>query len=195
MDRFIETLYHGYGQAFEVEEILYEEKTDHQHMLIFRNPCFGRVMVLDGVVQTTEKDEFVYHEMLAHVPILAHGRVSRLLIVGGGDGGMLREVCKHRGIQTVVQVELDRAVVALSRQYLPAHSQGAFDDPRLQLVFDEGLNFVRTTAEKFDVIIVDSTDPIGPGEALFSRDFYGACKRCLLPGGIRRSSSRAAAFS
>ena len=184
MTRFIETLYHGYGQAFEVEEVLYEEKTDHQHLLIFRNALFGRVMVLDGVVQTTEKDEFVYHEMLAHVPILAHGRVSRILIVGGGDGGMLREVCKHRGIQTVVQVELDMVVVALSRQYLPAHSQGAFDDPRLQLVFDEGLNFVKTTAEKFDVIIVDSTDPIGPGEALFSRDFYRACKRCLLPGGI-----------
>lgn len=184
MNRFIETLYHGYGQAFEVEEVLYEEKTDHQHLLIFRNALFGRVMVLDGVVQTTEKDEFVYHEMLAHVPILAHGRVSRILIVGGGDGGMLREVCKHSGIQTVVQVELDMAVVALSRQYLPAHSKGAFDDPRLQLVFDEGLNFVKTTAEKFDVIIVDSTDPIGPGEALFSRDFYRGCKHCLLPGGI-----------
>ncbi len=184
MKRFLETLYNGYGQEFRVEELLYEEKTAHQHLAIFHNALFGRVMVLDGIVQTTEKDEFIYHEMLAHVPILAHGRVSRVLIVGGGDGGMLREICKHRGIQTVIQVELDRKVVDLCRKHLPGHSQGAFDDPRLQLVFDEGLNFVKTTAEKFDVIIVDSTDPIGPGEALFSRDFYSACKRCLLPGGI-----------
>ncbi len=184
MNRFVETLYNSYGQAFDIEEVLYEERTDHQHLLIFRNALFGRVMVLDGVVQTTEKDEFVYHEMLAHVPILAHGRVARVLIVGGGDGGMLREVCKHRGIQTVNLVELDRKVVDLCRKHLPGHSQGAFDDPRLKLVFDEGLNFVNTTAEKFDVIIVDSTDPIGPGTALFSRDFYRACKHCLLPGGI-----------
>ncbi len=184
MNRFIETLYRGYGQAFDIEEVLYEEKTGHQHLLIFRNAHFGRVMVLDGVVQTTEKDEFIYHEMLTHVPILSHGRASRILIVGGGDGGMLREAVKHRGIQTVVQVELDRKVVDLCRKYLPAHSQGAFDDPRLQLVFDNGLHYVQTTAEQFDVIIVDSTDPIGPGEALFRRDFYTACKRRLLPGGI-----------
>ena len=184
MKRFLETLYNGYGQEFRIDDLLYEEKTGHQHLLIFRNAHFGRVMVLDGVVQTTEKDEFIYHEMLAHVPILAHGRVSRVLIVGGGDGGMLREVIKHRGIQTVVQVELDRKVVDLCREHLPGHSQGAFEDSRLQLVFGNGLHYVQTTAEQFDVIIVDSTDPIGPGEVLFSRDFYSACKRCLLPGGI-----------
>jgi len=184
MNRFTETLYDGYGQEFRIDELLYEDKTEHQHLLIFRNARFGRVMVLDGVVQTTEADEFIYHEMLAHVPMLAHGRVSRVLIVGGGDGGMLREVIKHRGIQTVVQVELDRKVVDLCRKYFPEHSQGAFDDPRLQLVFDDGLKYVQTTAEQFDVIIVDSTDAIGPGEVLFSQDFYSACKRCLLPGGV-----------
>lgn len=184
MPRFFETLYHGYGQVFDIEEVLYEEKTDHQHLLIFRNDHFGRVMVLDGVVQTTEKDEFIYHEMLAHVPILAHGRVSRVLIVGGGDGGMLREVLKHRGIQTVVQVEIDRRVVDLCRTYLPGHSQGAIEDPRLRLVFDDGLHYVDTTAERFDVIITDSTDPVGPGAALFGGTFYRACKRCLDPGGI-----------
>jgi spermidine synthase len=97
---------------------------------------------------------------------------------------MLREVTKHRGLQSVVQVELDRRVVDLCRQYLPGHSQGAFDDPRLQLVFDDGLHYVETTAKRFDVIISDSTDPIGPGEALFSGAFYQACKRCLAPGGI-----------
>ena len=184
MKRFVETLYGDWGQAFSIEELLYEDKTEHQHLIVFRNSHFGRVMVLDGIVQTTERDEFIYHEMLAHVPILAHGCVSRVLIVGGGDGGMLREVCKHREIQSVVQVELDRQVVDLCREYFPGHSQGAFDDPRLRLEFGDGLNFVQTTTETFDVIISDSTDPIGPGKALFSREFYTACKRCLRPGGV-----------
>jgi spermidine synthase len=184
MKRFLETLYDGYGQQFRVDELLYEEKTDHQHLVIFRNARFGRVMALDGVVQTTEKDEFIYHEMLVHVPVLAHGRVSRVLIVGGGDGGILREVLKHSAVQAVIQVEIDRKVVDFCREYLPGHSRGAFEDPRLRLVFDDGLNFVKTTAEQFDVIIVDSTDPIGPGETLFRREFYSACKRCLLPGGV-----------
>jgi spermidine synthase len=184
MNRFRETLYDAYGQEFTIDEILFEEKTAHQHVLIFQNARFGRVMVLDGVVQTTEKDEFIYHEMLAHVPILAHGRASRVLVVGGGDGGMLREVCKHRDVQEVVQVELDHKVVELCRTYLPNHSQGAFSDPRLDLVFADGLHFVNTTERQFDVIITDSTDPIGPGETLFSADFYHGCKRCLSPGGI-----------
>ena len=184
MNRFVETLYDGYGQEFQVAELLYEARTEHQHLVIFRNDCFGRVMALDGVVQTTERDEFIYHEMLAHVPILAHGGVSRVLIIGGGDGGMLREVFKHREIQSVVQVEIDRKVVDLCREHLPGHSQGAFDDPRLRLVIDDGLDFVETTPEKFDVIISDSTDPIGPGRALFSEDFYRACKHCLRSGGI-----------
>ena len=184
MNRFTETLYDGYGQEFQIDELLYEAGTGHQHLVIFRNARFGRVMALDGVVQTTERDEFIYHEMLAHVPILAHDRVSRVLIIGGGDGGMLREVCKHSDIQSVVQVEIDRKVVDLCREYLPGHSQGAFDDPRVRLVIDDGLHFVKTTPEKFDVIISDSTDPTGPGRVLFSGDFYRACKRCLAPGGI-----------
>jgi len=184
MNHFTETLYDGYGQQFRIDELLYEEKTAHQHLLIFHNDLFGRVMALDGVVQTTEKDEFIYHEMLAHVPVLAHGRVSRVLIVGGGDGGMLREVLKHRGVESVTQVELDRKVVDLCRQYLPNHSQGAFEDPRVALVFDDGLHFVSSTDRQFDVIISDSTDPIGPGEALFSADFYRACKHRLKPGGV-----------
>jgi len=184
MNQFTETLYDHYGQAFTVDEVLFEEKTNHQHLLIFQNARFGRVLVLDGVVQTTEKDEFIYHEMLAHVPILAHGRVSRVLIVGGGDGGMLREVLKHRNVQTVTLVELDSKVVELCRAYLPNHSQGAFEDPRAELVFADGLRFVSRTDRQFDVIIADSTDPIGPGEALFSGEFYRACKRCLAPGGV-----------
>ena len=184
MPDFAETLYDSYGQTFRIDETLYEVKTDHQHLIIFHNAAFGRVLVLDGVVQTTEKDEFIYHEMLAHVPLLAHGEAKRVLIVGGGDGGMLREVTRHRNVERVTQVEIDQQVIDLCRQYLPNHSKGAFDDSRVDIVIDDGLNFVRSTGQRFDVIISDSTDPIGPGEALFRQDFYAACKRCLRPGGI-----------
>ena len=141
-------------------------------------------MALDGIVQTTERDEFIYHEMLAHVPILAHNQATSVLIVGGGDGGMLREVTQHASVQRIVQVEIDQAVIDLCRRYLPDHSQSAFDDPRVQVVIGDGLQFVQNTADRFDVIISDSTDPVGPGEALFSADFYAGCRRCLNQGGI-----------
>jgi spermidine synthase len=144
----------------------------------------GRVMALDGVIQTTEADEFIYHEMLTHVPILAHGSAKRVLIIGGGDGGMLREVAKHGGVEHITMVEIDGTVVDMCKEFLPNHSKGAFDDPRLNLVIDDGMRFVATTTEKFDVIISDSTDPIGPGEVLFSENFYQACRRCLNEGGI-----------
>ena len=179
-----ETLYDSFGQSFAIDKVFFESKTDHQHLMIFQNAQFGRVMVLDGVVQTTEKDEFIYHEMLTHVPIFAHGSVKRVLIVGGGDGGMLREVCRHHAVEYVTQVEIDRAVVDMAIEYLPKHSDGAYDDPRLNLVIDDGMNFVASTNEKFDVIISDSTDPIGPGEVLFTSKFYENCKRCLNPGGV-----------
>lgn len=184
MHEFSETLYDSYGQQFRVDELLYEVKTGHQHLIIFRNAAFGRVLVLDGVVQTTEKDEFIYHEMLTHVPILAHGHAKRVLIVGGGDGGMLREVTRHQHVTHITQVEIDRQVIDMCRRYLPDHSRGAFDDARVTIVIDDGLKYVQHTDDTFDVIISDSTDPIGPGQALFQDDFYAACKRCLAPGGI-----------
>jgi spermidine synthase len=184
MRKFAEILYDGYGQEFRIDELLYEVKTGHQHLIIFQNTKFGRVLVLDGIVQTTEKDEFIYHEMMAHVPILAHGRARRVLIVGGGDGGLLREVTRHPQVIDVTQVEIDAQVIDLCRRYLPNHSQGAFEDPRVNIVIDDGLGFARRTEDRFDVIISDSTDPIGPGEALFQEDFYAACRRCLAPGGI-----------
>lgn len=184
MKHFSETLYDSYGQEFRIDELLYENKTRHQHLIIFRNAHFGRVLALDGVVQTTEKDEFIYHEMLAHVPILAHGNATNVLIIGGGDGGLLREVLKHRHVQSVVQVEIDREVVDFCRQYLPNHSQGAFDDPRFELVIDDGLNYLLKTVNRFDIIISDGTDPIGPGKVLFSEGFYRACRERLSTGGV-----------
>ncbi|WP_192459214.1 polyamine aminopropyltransferase [Musicola keenii] len=179
-----ETLHANFGQYFSIDQVLYHEKTDHQDLIIFENAALGRVMALDGVVQTTERDEFIYHEMLTHVPLLAHGNAKRVLIIGGGDGGMLREVCRHRDIEQITMVEIDAGVVAFCRQYLPDHNAGAYDDPRFRLVIADGVDFVSACQEKFDVIISDCTDPIGPGESLFTSDFYQGCARCLNDGGI-----------
>ena len=179
-----ETPHDHFGQYFSVDNVLYHEKTDHQDLIIFDNRAFGRVMALDGVVQTTERDEFIYHEMMTHVPLLAHGNAKHVLIIGGGDGAMLREVSRHRSIETITMVEIDAGVVSFCRQYLPNHNAGAYDDPRFTLVIDDGVNFVNQTTQTFDVIISDCTDPIGPGESLFTSAFYEGCKRCLNPGGI-----------
>ncbi|OVZ92542.1 polyamine aminopropyltransferase [Yersinia alsatica] len=179
-----ETLHANFGQYFSVENILYREKTEHQDLVIFENPVLGRVMALDGVVQTTERDEFIYHEMMTHVPLLAHGQAKKVLIIGGGDGAMLREVSRHKNIEQITMVEIDAGVVEFCRQYLPNHSAGAYDDPRFKLVIADGVNFVNQTAEKFDVIISDCTDPIGPGESLFTSAFYQGCARSLNEGGI-----------
>jgi len=122
--------------------------------------------------------------MLVHTPVLAHGRAKRVLIVGGGDGGALREALRHDSIERATLVDIDETVIAFSRKYLPKINAGAFDNPRAEIVIADGARFVRETESRFDVIIVDSTDPIGPGEALFSEEFYAGCKRCLKPGGI-----------
>ncbi len=181
---FTETLHPWLAQRLRIDRVLFRDKTDHQDLIIFENERFGRVLTLDGVVQTTEGDEFVYHEMMAHVPIMAHGQARRVLIIGGGDGGMAREVLKHRAVEAVTMVEIDRGVVDMSREHLPSLSAGAFDDPRLDLVIADGARFVAETDQRFDIIIVDSTDPIGPGEVLFTAEFYADCKRCLTAGGI-----------
>ncbi|WP_420402582.1 polyamine aminopropyltransferase [Nisaea sp.] len=181
---FNETLHDGYGQRLTMDKVLFRERTEHQDLVIFENAVFGRVMALDGIVQTTEGDEFVYHEMLTHVPILAHGRAKRVLIIGGGDGGMAREALRHTSVEQVTMVEIDRSVVDMCMKHLPSISAGAFDNPRLDLRIADGAKFVEETDGKWDVIIVDSTDPIGPGEVLFRESFYKACKRCLTDGGI-----------
>jgi len=184
MNTYSETLYDSYGQEFAVDKIYFENKTDHQHLIIFENTKFGRVMALDGIIQTTEADEFIYHEMLTHVPLMAHGNVKRVLIIGGGDGGMLREVCKHASVEHITQVEIDDQVVEMCKEYLPNHSAGAYDDSRVHIMIDDGANFVRECTDKFDVIISDSTDPIGPGDVLFTSDFYADCKKCLTDDGV-----------
>lgn len=179
-----ENLHPDYAQSLRVDRMLYDSETDHQRLKVFENATFGRVLTLDDVVQTTEGDNFIYHEMMTHVPILAHGAARRVLIIGGGDGGMAREVLRHQGVTHVTMVEIDADVVDFSRQYLPMLSAGAFDDPRLDLVIADGAGFIRQTKGGYDVIIVDSTDPVGPGEVLFTNTFYGHAKRALNADGI-----------
>ncbi len=179
-----ERLHPAWAQALRVDRVLYDSATDHQRLRLFENETFGRVLTLDDVVQVTTGDEFIYHEMMAHVPILAHGAARRVLIVGGGDGGLAREVLRHPGVEHVTMVEIDAGVVAFCKAFLPTVSAGAFDDPRLALVIDDGAAFVARAGDSFDVILVDSTDPVGPGEVLFTETFYGRAKRRLAPGGI-----------
>lgn len=182
--RFQETLYSEWGQNFEQSQILFEAETGHQHLIIFDNPRLGRVMALDGVIQTTEADEFVYHEMMVHVPMNTHLNAKHILIIGGGDGGILREILKHKSVESVTQVEIDRAVIDMCIEFFPNHSKGAFDDPRLNLVISDGAAFIANNKQSFDVIITDSTDPIGPGEVLFESGFYQGCADALAEDGI-----------
>jgi spermidine synthase len=179
-----ETLYSSWGQSFEVHSIVYKEKSDWWDIMIFENPIFGRVLVMDGTVQLTEKDERIYHEMMAHVPLLTHDNPKSVLIIGGGDGGVLREVLRHQTVERVVLVEIDERVIDLSKKYLPFLAKGAFVDPRTTIVIQDGCKYVKETTERFDVILSDTTDPIGAGAALFTEEFYGDCKAILNEGGI-----------
>lgn len=183
MNSFLETLVEHHAQVLTVDAVLYRGRTAFQDVLIFENRLFGKVLVLDGVIQLTERDNHIYHEMIAHVPLMAHGSAERVLVIGGGDGGTLREVLRHP-VTEVVLVEIDREVVELSRRLLPEVSDGAFSDRRVTVVVGDGSRYVDEAGTSFDVIIVDSTDPSGPGEGLFSEDFYRRCRDLLRPGGI-----------
>lgn len=173
----------GYGQALEVGDILYDGRSAFQRVQVVTSPLYGRMLVLDDAVQTTERDEHIYHEMLVHLPLAIHPAPHRVLIIGGGDGGTLEETLKHP-VASVTMVEIDQAVVDVSRAYLPAIAGEAFEDRRTRLLIDDGVAFVRSTAETFDVILVDSTDPKGPGLALYTEEFYRLCRRILTPSGV-----------
>jgi spermidine synthase len=180
-----ESIHHAsVSQRLLADRVLLDQRDGMQEVLVFDNSVFGRTLMLDGAVQTTERDEFIYHEMLAHPPLFAHGNPRRVLIIGGGDGGTLEEVLKHRSVERATLVEIDPTVVDASRAYLPSVSAGAFDDARAKIVISCGFTFVRECSERFDVIIVDSTDPRGPGWRLFTTAFYTNCRALLSEGGI-----------
>lgn len=181
---FTEILHKDLAQQLRMDELLYEGHTRFQKAQVFANGRLGKVLVLDDVVQTTLGDEFVYHEMMAHVPLFAHGAPKTALIIGGGDGGLLEEALKHKSLERVTMVELDGGVVDLAKAHFQELNNGAFDDPRTNLIIGDGAKFAAETEDRFDVIMIDSTDPQGPGEVLFSKTFYGDCQRCLNPGGV-----------
>ncbi len=180
-----ETLYPDWGQRFLVKRELARVQSEFQDIVIFESFSHGRVMVLDGAIQITEADEFVYQEMLTHVPLLAHGAAETVLIIGAGDGGVLRRVLQHRGMKRAVMVEIDGEVIRLSKEFLPSIAGDAWNDPRAEVIVGDGIDYVRRAADAtFDAIIVDSTDPIGVGEVLFTDEFYANCARILSPRGL-----------
>lgn len=171
------------GITCKVNATLHVEQTPFQHLSILETEQFGRMLVLDGMVMTTSGDEFVYHEMIAHVPLFAHPNPQQVLIIGGGDGGTLREVAKHPAVQRIVMVEIDARVVETSRQFLPELSS-ALDDARAEIRYEDGIVYAAQHPDQFDVILVDSTEPIGPAAGLFSRDFYQSVFAALKPDGL-----------
>jgi Spermidine synthase len=173
---YTETLYSHWGQWLENTQTILEEKTESQDLIIFENPQFGRVFALDGAIQLTTNDEPVYHEMMVHVPLFTHDNPTSVLIIGGGDGGILRETVRHEELKRIVLVEIDASVIELSKKNLPSVSKGAFNDPRVEIIIGDGAEYVKNGTEKFDVILCDSTDPEGPAEVLFTSDFYKNCK-------------------
>ncbi len=174
----------GFRMSYRVDKVLYETQTEHQHLVLFEQPFFGKMLMLDGATQITKRDEFIYQEMMSHVPLFAHGRARDVLIVGGGDCGIAEEVLKHKSVRRLTQVEIDPTVVAFAKRHFPEFTRPVFSDPRFESVIGDGMKYVATTAQRFDVIIIDSTDPQGPGKVLFSRKFYDACKRCMNKGGL-----------
>jgi spermidine synthase len=180
-----ETLYDSWGQRFRVVRELARAQSAFQDIMIFESESHGRVMLLDGVVQITERDEFVYQEMLTHIPLLAHGDAKRVLIIGAGDGGVLRRVLMHRNVERAVMVEIDGEVIRLCREHMPSIGGDAWDNPRAEVIVGDGIDYVRNGAPaSFDAIVVDSTDPIGVGEVLFTDEFYANAARLLSAGGL-----------
>lgn len=169
--------------SIRVDAHICSKQSRYQKIDVFESKEFGRIMTLDGYIMVTEKDEFIYHDMIVHVPMAVNKDIKRVLLIGAGDGGAVRELTRYKGIEHIDLVEIDEEVVNISREFLPSLSKG-FDDERVAFHFEDGLKFVRRRKNEYDLIIVDSTDPFGPGEGLFTREFYGNCFNALTEKGI-----------
>ena len=174
----------GFRISYRVDKLLYETRTEHQHLVLFEQPFFGKMLMIDGATQISARDEFIYQEMMSHVPLFAHSKARDVLIVGGGDCGIAEEVLKHRTVRRLAQVEIDAKVVEFAKEHFPEITKPVFADPRFESVIDDGAKYMAQTDRRFDVIIVDSTDPQGPGKVLYSQKFYRSCKHCLNRGGV-----------
>jgi len=174
---------HGLGLSFQLKQTLYKEKSPFQDIAIVETEGFGRMLILDGCVMTTEKDEFVYHEMLVHPAMCAHPNPEKVLVIGGGDGGTVRELLRHPGV-SIDMVEIDELVVRACQKYMPTLSCG-LEDPRVRLLFEDGVAFLENNKDTYDLIFIDSTDPVGMAEGLITQSFYNKCKEALkAPGAI-----------
>ena len=169
--------------SIKVDRQLFSEMSDFQRVDIFESAEFGRFLVLDGCMMLTEKDEFIYHEMITHVPLCVNPAIKKVLLVGGGDGGTARELLKYETIESIDLVEIDATVVHACRKFIP-QTAACLDNPRVKIFFEDGLKFIRHCTNEYDLIIVDSTDPFGPGEGLFTKEFYGNCYNALHNDGI-----------
>ena len=169
--------------SIRVDRQLYSGQSDFQRIDVFESPEFGRILVLDGYLMLTEKDEFIYHEMIVHTPLAVHPHVKNVLVIGAGDGGAVRELTRYPEIGRIDLAEIDGQVIEVCKKFLPQTSC-KMDDPRVHIYVEDGLKFVRRHADEYDLIIVDSTDPFGPGEGLFTKEFYGNCYKALKEDGI-----------
>ncbi len=185
MARWVEETLHKHWRArLKADAILHESRSALQHIVILENGGFGRMLLLDGVVQLSSRDEFIYHEMMAHTALLSLEAPERVLIVGGGDGGVLREVLKHPCVRRVDLCEIDRSVMDLGRRFFPDISKGAFDDRRVHVTIADGTRFVAESRRTFDAIICDTTEPVGVAKVLFSAAFFADCRRRLATPGV-----------
>lgn len=182
--RETEVMWPGQAMTIKVDEVLFEGKSEFQDVLVFKSETYGTVLVLDGALQVTERDEHAYQEMIVHIPMQSHPNPTSVLIVGGGDGGVLREVCKHKSVTSVTMCEIDPMVVDVAKKYLSNSTATAFNDPRLTLVHADAAQFVKDKRDEYDVVIVDSSDPVGPAASLFTQAFYRELKPAMRRGGI-----------
>ena len=180
---FTEEWLPGLRLSVQIKSIVFSKKTKYQDLCIYDTESLGRILVLDDVIQTTEIYEYIYHESLVHVPLFSHPNPENVLIIGGGDGGSLREALKHPSVKQATLVDIDGDVVQASKDYLPQWNKG-FSDPRARVIIGDGLAHVEKARQEYDAVIIDSTDPIGPGECLFTEEFYTNVKIALKPGGV-----------
>lgn len=169
--------------SIRVDKHIESIQSDYQKIDVFQTPEFGRVLVIDGYVMLTEKDEFIYHEMITHVPMAVNLNIKKVLVIGAGDGGTVRELTRYDFVESIDMVEIDKKVVEVCKEYIP-QTASRLSDKRVNLYFEDGLKFVKTKSNEYDLIIVDSTDPIGPGAELFSVEFYDNCFNALVNDGI-----------
>lgn len=177
-----------YGICIKVKDVLFTEQSKFQKVDVLDSDSHGRILTLDGLMMTTERDEFYYHEMITHIPMNSHKNPETVLVIGGGDGGTVRELLKHKTVKKIVMCEIDGMVVDACKKYLPTISCG-LDDPKVEVIIDDAIEYIKDKKDMFDVILIDSTDPMGPGEGLFTEEFYTNVKNALKDGGIMSAQS------